>query len=167
MDFPVNDLRPPGSVELECAGCGWRSWHDPLSNVVSLKADGESFVCDDCRTNPIVGFSCTACNRASSKRHLEMAAEADHHAHHCTECIAAGVPYRSFAEVVWCWACADGAPTPLAKCPNIATHVVIKSRDCSCAACWQTTYHACDAHVASLAEFFHAVEVKKLPPVPS
>lgn len=159
-----DDLRPPGAVTLECDTCGWQSWHDPLSDVVTAASE-RGYVCDNCKENPTVGFKCTACNRPSSKPHLEMVAEHDHYAHHCAECLAAGVPYHEFAEVIWCWSNADIAPTPLDTCPNIATHEIVRERDCSCTACWQTTYHACDAHREDLKEFFHAVLVRPLPKI--
>jgi hypothetical protein len=157
-------LCPPGNVELQCEQCGWYSWHDPLSDTV-MNATDTPFICDNCKENPLVGFTCTACNRPSTKSHHEMVAERDHHAHHCCECLKANVPYHSFAEIIWCWSCSDLAPTPLDRCSNVATHVIVRPRDCSCSACWQTEYHACDAHVEDLVKFFQAIEVRKLPTV--
>lgn len=162
-----SQLRPSGTVELECPGCRGRTWHDPLSETVSRAAAG-TYTCGDCRTNPLIGFTCSACNRPGEKRHLEMSAELNAYwAHHCAECLAAGVPYHSFAEVVWCWSCADGAESPDGRCGSIATHAIERRPECGCPACWQTTYHACDAHRDALARFFRATSVTTLPKVAS
>lgn len=156
-----SELRPKGTVELECPSCHWREWFDPLSDAVVQAAAG-TYTCDDCTKNPVIGFSCSACNRPSEKHHCDMILERDHHALHCAACIEAKVPYHSFAVNVTCWGHDKNAPGPLNKCPNLATYEIVVNRHCDCDACWQTSYHVCDAHRDTYAEHFNAVEVRPI-----
>ena len=159
-----SELRPPGTVELRCPGCGWSSWHDPTSAAVAAALD-QAYRCEACAANSDVYFTCSACNRSDKKPHIEMSVELSRErAHHCRECLAAGVPYRSFAAVVWCWSSVPNADDPVSgRCPNVATHVLVRRPECDCPACWQTEYHACDEHLEGLREFFGATEVQAVP----
>jgi hypothetical protein len=140
-----SELRPRGTVELECTSCRARSWFDPIGPEVAAAA---TFICDHCITDPLVNFSCTACNRAGQKRHRELMAEADAHPSsvHCHRC--KDIPYQSFSPDIVCWSCRIGRAQPNDGPEVPATQIKRYPKHCDCPSCWQTFYHVCDACAA-------------------
>jgi hypothetical protein len=54
-----DDLRPKGTVELECPRCHWCSWFKPLHPAVTEAANG-TYLCDQCRGIPEPEFNLKA-----------------------------------------------------------------------------------------------------------
>lgn len=48
----MDDIRPKGTVELECSKCQWCHWFDPLSQVVIEASRTGVYVCDECLGKP-------------------------------------------------------------------------------------------------------------------
>lgn len=137
-----SELRPKGSVELECSSCELRSWYDPVSQEVLEVADGKAFLCDGCIQNKEVSTRCKACNRSFKLRHRDFP-KGDASAHlRCPDC--KDIPPRQFAKVVHCWSTLDNQLG--VDCPNLATQVKRWPKDCECEACWQDIFHLCDEH---------------------
>lgn len=47
-----DDIRPKGTVELECSKCHWAHWFDPLHPSVIEASRTGIHVCDSCLGKP-------------------------------------------------------------------------------------------------------------------